>query len=253
MSQQIHGSKKWTFWRYEHAPKLHPDASEAHSDCSDELFWADTTAAPGEPGYVGDIPRMEAEVQAGDVLFVPCETVHHVETTQEAMTLSYVLVDQKAATCGRNLAALSSPRYALANSQASKVYDDSTKYLAARVMHFDYTQQPLQPEPLASDMSWMEFTSRYCPQKASVDRSLLSEGSYVRDEASSEDEAGEDEWIEINSRNDAEVDRLTFDGKLKKAKAKIAKKKQMLNQALAAQTHLVSPHPVGHHAAQCES
>jgi hypothetical protein len=149
-------------------PKLNPDHNWA--------FPHPSPNAAGQPGWVGDVPRMEAVVGAGDLLYVPCQLIHNVHTVRESITLSYALVDHRAATCARHLNAAGSHTFgatfqrirdgglqAAGCSDTGNWQNDKREIFAPEdiVLH-DYSSAPPFAPVVDAGLSWPDFTRRYC-------------------------------------------------------------------------------------------
>lgn len=167
-SLQVAGEKVWNFWSYEHADRLHPESMS--SEMGDELFWGNPAATEGKPGWVGNVPRMEAVVKAGDLLYVPCELIHNVHTVQESITLSYALVDHKAATCARNLHDAGSWTFAATFKRIQdglieqpRTASGAREYFSPKqIITHDYESAKRFAPAVDKDLLFDAFRERYC-------------------------------------------------------------------------------------------
>jgi len=154
MSVMLKGCKRWTFWRYTLAEQLQPDTSNAQTEDADEIFWADPTVKPGDPHHT-TVERYEVTVGSGDMLYVPCEMIHHVVNEDETMALSYAMLDMRSLSCAANLRSMGAPSYR--NPVQCEV--DEVKYAAT-------AQGQLQDEhaktSLPSGLLWEDFFGRHC-------------------------------------------------------------------------------------------
>lgn len=159
MSVMLQGHKRWTFWRYGVAHTLEPEFQDSNTEDGDEMFWADPQARVNEDHHT-NAERYEVTLGPGELLYVPCELVHHVFNEDETIAVSYALMDERSGRCAANLKAEGSFRFGnpklpfnveLRGFEAHKERQESA---GRRLLEY--------PEHLDQDLSWKTFNERYC-------------------------------------------------------------------------------------------
>jgi len=145
----------------------------------------------------------QVTIGPGDMIFVPCELIHHVYNEDETIALSYGMIDQRSGTCAANLKAAGSKRFEMKkkgrdDEDDNDNDDDDDNDKARMLLRFksirdlrafeDHRESQVRagtrlldfPEQLDEDLSWEAFNERYCAGKALIEaqaiRAALDQG-----------------------------------------------------------------------------